>query len=121
MNRNAIPLAKSIAHAIGTELTQHPEHLMKGRAVRLASGRLSDATSDILSSEAVCWCLEALVAKHSPVNPYRDGAIGVFESALPPKHKGKLLCSWNDAPERTVQEVIDLCARVAVLPEGAGA
>ena len=129
MNANAIPLAKKIAHAIGIELTAHPEHWTQGALVTFENGRDWKTGHEAQAPDAVCWCLEGFIFKYSPpsdicldCHEQARPVFGVFKEVLHGEIQRECSLSyWNDKIATSAQDVIDLCARVAVLPEGAEA
>jgi hypothetical protein len=123
-NTNALPLAKKIAHAIGIELTQHPEHWTQGALVTFEDGRSWKTGCDAQAPDAVCWCLEGFIFKYLPpptdiLSEQARIVFDVFKDVV--YNETKRDCSlsyWNDKIATGAQNVIDICALVAILPEG---
>lgn len=97
---------RQIALSIVTELTEHPEHWCQdgiafSKEIELVSPN---------DSQAVQWCLLGHVAKRAIGSPLEQQYKDALYSMLDP---GQSIGEWNDAPERTVQDVISLCERIA--------
>lgn len=62
------------------------------------------------SATACCWCLAGAI-----IHVYGELAYTAFDRI---HWRGGIaesdLCNWNDAPERTFQDVVDLCIKAGV-------
>lgn len=96
---------KEIAADIARELREHPERWTQGRDARDSRG----AGVDYSDPSAVCWCLAGHVDRRGDVNAY------VAFRVLLRRFIGNSVTpvSWNDTKGRTVDEVIELCERIA--------
>lgn len=92
---------KVIAADIARELREHPERWTQGTPARDKEGDSTRARSPA----AVSWCLFGHIRRR--LYPARC-AVGTSSLLF-----GRLASSWNDAPERTVTDVIALCEKVA--------
>lgn len=94
-----------IAAEIGKELTEHPERWTQDCYARNQKGE-SCATD---SPRAVCWCILGELSLRAPES------YGLWESFARTSgfKDSNELAEWNDAPGRTVAEVIALCEQVA--------
>jgi hypothetical protein len=102
------PLYKRIAADIAAQLIAHPEQWTQGSMYRDAAG---NSSLDCHESEAVCFCLWAHINKR--VNGAAMLVAGhetrLFRAALGVPS----LSEFNDAPGRTVEQIIEACKRVA--------
>lgn len=69
-------------------------------------GWFSNSREGLSSPDATSWCLSGHLLRRG--HQLSWPIYGVFEAAA-----GNRVCSWNDTPGRTVEEVIELCDRVA--------
>lgn len=80
---------------------------------------IDDIDDPMLSPQAVCWCLRGAIDKRLNRFGGRSGDVYLaFDRALGHKftirdHDHLEFVPWNDAPGRTVAEVIALCEKVA--------
>lgn len=101
---------KQFGKKIAAELKADPKRWIKGY-LALDQNR-SSALAD--SEHAVCWCLEGFVFREMPFDieervAFREAASRVLGDAKPDFG----ISSWNDAPERTVGDVINLLEKIA--------
>jgi len=106
-------LARDIASDIACELRAHPEHWTQGAVARAETGKAVDHDCPT----AVQWCLSGHVLKGSKPYLGPDPGHGVlpelirvfeaFEQAI-----ATTIPCWNDAPGRTIEEVIELCESI---------
>lgn len=99
---------QEIAKSIADELRQHPERWTQGCTARNKEG-MPVPHDDIA---AVCWCALGHLWRIDP-----DGSTGMLDAAfslMARKHMdfGSIV-KFNDAPGRTVEDVIALCDKVA--------
>jgi hypothetical protein len=68
----------------------------------------------VLDREATCWCLSGAIDRRVP-DAARGAVYEAFNRALGCTGIRDACCiqNWNDQLERTVEEVIDLCDKVA--------
>lgn len=94
---------QEIAADIAQELRDDPTRWTNGKYARNGLGQ-----GTLVFDEAACtWCLEGHIIRRSP------NIQGVYAFT---KAAGRSnLATWNDQPKRTVEEVIDLCDKVAAL------
>jgi|SRR5688572_29646239 len=92
---------RAIARSIADELREHPEFWTQGTYARNSLGVITG----LHDGDAVCWCLKAHFIK-------RGGYYGDFHDEVE-RITGKGPASFNDDPGRTVQDIIDLCEKVA--------
>lgn len=89
-----------------TELLDHPSKWSQGSYARLADG--SHALGNLL--EATMWCLTAAIdmcygSQSEPIRAKVSKAINMDSEHI---HL------WNDAPERTYEDVIKLCKKLKI-------
>lgn len=94
---------QEMAASIAAELSAHPERWTQGEHCRDRKGRYC-------RMEVACsWCLLAHIEKREP-NPEANERI----AELFRQHGGiPSLAYYNDHASRTVQDVIEFCARLA--------
>lgn len=94
---------QEIAAEIAQELTEHPDRWTQGTYARDEKGR------ECSTADGVCWCILGWLSRK-----VECGGIlwESFSSAAGFENTQELL-HWNDAPLRTVDEVVDLCQQVA--------
>lgn len=96
-------IARIVAGSIGRELTQYPERWCQGSAKAVrdpVTGKMETPFARCLLDH-ITW---------------RAAVFGewAYATALPFQARaGTWVQTWNDAPGRTVREVIDLCSAVA--------
>ena len=97
------------------ELLEKPENWTQRANARDANGR------DISSyhPDAVCWCLFGAVNKCYGITPERQNVevklIHSLQVAPTQERRGYgSYIVWNDAKERTHQEVLDLCRELDI-------
>lgn len=95
---------REIAADIARELREHPERWTKGRDARDREGRAVCPTDP----SAVCWCLIGHCDRRSDAYAYVE-----FREIAKRFVEGRVLTFWNDHPSRTVDDVIELCDKVA--------
>lgn len=101
---------QQIAADIAAELRANPDHWMQGALLKQADGLLvTYPKTDEELRGAVCWCLEGHIARRTGM----DDSCRVFEAFRDVAEAGDGLYRWNDAEDRTVDEVIALCDQVA--------
>ncbi len=92
---------REIAKSIAEELREHPERWCQGRPYQDANGNISSP----ISAHSCCLLGHIWLAGD-------DGDLErTFRAALPTFEYS--IAHWNDAPDRTVEEVIQLCEKVA--------
>ncbi len=99
---------KQIAREIADELKSHPDHWFQGALVKFANGASSSTEFGVRTEDAVCWCLEGHICKRVD----RDVSFWALDDFRKLAGVGTLF-RWNDAPDRTVNDVIALCEKVA--------
>lgn len=104
---------KAIAADIAREFREDSKRWTKGYWARDAEGVRVNLNSPL----AVCWCLRGAIDKRVPQDVSAVPVYEAFDAALGPVGgvpEGDLaFVRWNDASKRTIQEVIDLCEKVA--------
>jgi hypothetical protein len=83
------------------ELLDTPEKWTKGAFARDSKGDPVDP----VSPEAVCWCIEGALQKCYP--NYDDRWEAVYYRLLEVRKYGGIIF-WQDNPERTYEEVIEV-------------
>lgn len=106
-----------VAEAIILELKTSPDHWvsMEGAVYTAldADGNGISSTSD----GAVCWCIQGLIYKHLPPTSSQSAVLCYFEDLF--QIEGALY-EWNDAPGRTVDDVIGLFESLPKREQAAG-
>lgn len=96
---------QQIAAEIAQELREHPERWTQGVFARDEKG-IPCFPND---SKAECWCILGFIHKSKPKTPdfwpQLCNLCGIENTGH--------LSKWNDAPGRTVDDVIALCEKVA--------
>lgn len=114
--------ARIVARDIAKEFRAVPDHWTQGINARNAIKDSVAATSP----EAVCWCLRGAIDlrirpdcvdfEHRRVVVYRAFDVMLGHPLPPPymmEHAPIHITTWNDAHGRTIEEVIELCDKVA--------
>lgn len=101
-NDNPNDNPKEIALQISQELTEDPTRWCQGHPAIDAQGR-QVSTED---PNAAAWCLWGHLAKR---NVLFGKTFDAFSKHITPLGMG----TWNDQPKRTVQDIIDVCQKVA--------
>lgn len=102
-----------LAVSIADELRAHPEHWFKGDMVGFPDGSTGSTTHEARNPTASCWCLIGLIAKRITDSTLQHRfEFARYANAI--EHGDSKLHLWNDRPERTVEDVIDLCDRVSI-------
>lgn len=96
------PLA--VAADIARELREHPDRWTKGFNARNASGLFTG----VHDPGARCWCLHGHILKRNA-----EFALATIGAAF--GYPNISWSCWNDAHERTVEDVIALCERVSAI------
>jgi hypothetical protein len=96
---------QEVAYDIADELRKHPDRWTQGCNARQADGLICG----VHDAEATCWCLLGHIIKRN-----EEFAFKPIRAAF--GHPTVSWAAWNDSPERTVDDVIALCARVACGP-----
>lgn len=95
---------QEIATDIARELRIDPT-----RWTQYSYARNSDGLPAFLhSEEARTWCLMGHVKKRVPAGKSTSRFMLQLHTAV-----GVPAATWNDAPERSVQDIIELCDRIA--------
>ncbi len=92
---------KEIAADIARELREHPERWTQGAPARDKEGN----SARVRSPAAVSWCLLGHIRRKQYQTRGEVGTSAMLTA--------QLVSSWNDAPARTVTDVIVLCEEVA--------
>lgn len=112
---------QEVAADIAREFREDASRWTQEEMARDASGSAIDALDEPeLAEQAVCWCLRGAIDKRLPHFGGRSGPVYLaFDRALghsiksEAEHDTLEFVKWNDAPGRTVADVIALCERVA--------
>lgn len=96
---------KTVAADIAQELRQHPERWTRGCE---AKDQYGDSVEPDCK-DAVCWCLVGFINKRDIPTPCMASLSAEFRKRIGSNNIGK----WNDAAERTVDDLIALCESVA--------
>lgn len=104
---------KRIAREISEELESHPERWFQGALVKFATGAMASTGYGIDRDDAICWCLEGHIYKHVDATVRVQAVFSFLEQAYGLIGTYNSLNGWNDAPGRTVEDVIELCKKVA--------
>jgi hypothetical protein len=102
--------SKTMAADIARELRQHPDRWMQRRLVRFRNGLTSNDQDEVSREDAVCWCLRGHILKRIGPDTRFIEVDEHFRAAL---GRRVFISEWNDAKDRTVAEVIELCERLA--------
>lgn len=101
-------LLSSVAADIARELRCYPNKWTQGAFALDTNGNSTNA----MDPRACAWCLGGHIEKRDPSNVgYYD-----YSSHLYLQFRGAIarsVSSWNDDAERTVEDVIALCDRIA--------
>lgn len=96
---------QEVAADIARELREHPSHWTQKHTAKDVDGLMCG----VFDAAAVCWCLYGHILKRNA--GFAEAAIGAA-FGYPNVTMGR----WNDAAERTVEDVIALCEGVASIP-----
>lgn len=91
---------------IAAELRANPEHW-----TQKATSRNIQGYETFVHSDAVCWCLEGFMHRDIQSCVQRADVYISIENILQFKEK---IYEYNDAPERTVGDIITLMDKLAV-------
>lgn len=101
-------LLSSVAADIARELRVYPNNWTQGAFAVDTNGNYTNARN----SRACAWCLGGHIIKRDPSNMgdynFSSPLYLQFRGAV-----GRSVSSWNDVAERTVEDVIALCDRIA--------
>lgn len=103
---NTVKTVQQIAAEMAQEFRGKPERWMQGAYAKDFEGE-ECSPSD---SAAVCWCIAGKLLMHSPSSV--GGLWNSFTNMAFLRNSNELV-GWNDAPDRTVADVIALCEKVA--------
>lgn len=104
---------KGIARDIARELREHPSHWFQGALTRFADGTESPYLEKV--KQGVCWCLEGHISRRVDSEVATQAIVAFLDEAHARYliEDGASLFKWNDAPGRTVEQVIELCEAIA--------
>lgn len=108
MKHSIMHSSKEIVADIARELRAHPERWCQGPSAMNAEGHEVGSNED----DAVAWCLEGHVWARTQMFALPVSTFFLLRAAL----GQEVLFSWNDAPGRTVSDVIQLCEKAAGIP-----
>jgi len=117
-----VEAAKYIAADIIQELSAYPARWCQGALGRFIDDRRA-LFSELWQDDVVCWCLLGHFYKRlGGCQPVEYDVVTVCDKVFEVVRRelgGKIVGLWNDARDRTVQDVIALCRRI-VDPVAAG-
>lgn len=87
------------------ELLAIPDRWTKGAYARDINGAIVDCQS----GHAACWCLDGAVHRCYPSLTEKANMLDLLDTAI-----GHQATTWNDAPERTHAEVLELVTRLGI-------
>jgi hypothetical protein len=90
------------------ELLAKPESWTKKAPARNKHGKEVNASY----SEATCWCLAGAICKLIEEVKIRASIYKQIHKEIDSEYTSTV--DWNDAPERTHQDVIDLCKKLDI-------
>lgn len=96
--------SKEIAADIARELREHPERWMQGRSASTPTGD----TVDVNSPRASKWCLSGHIQRRQEDSFSLLALLDPFVRCA-----GMKVTDFNDHQDRTVDEIVALCDRVA--------